>query len=504
MKRQPSLFKLCRAGLLIALLGIASPALAHPMGNFSIGHYARLRVTPAALRLRYVIDMAEISTFQETPQVDTDGDKKVSADEKSDYLQRKVKELASRLTLKVNGKPLDWRIESSDLTGLPDTQNSPLKLVLPTMRIVANMRAKLPSDRLKENEVYYEDKNFSERAGWKEIVVEADQGVKLLKSSAPTQDRSAELTRYPSDLSVAPPQDLTAEFTFALGEGDANRGAAVSSVSGRGRQQDAFTKLITTKRLSLPVILVALVVAFGFGAAHALSPGHGKTVVAAYLVGSRGTAAHAALLGVTVTISHTLGVFVLGLVTLFASRYILPERLYPWLGCFSGLTISAIGLLLLNRRVQGHTHDYHHHHEHDREHDHHGHHHHHHGHRHHHHHVPEGDVSVRQLLALGVSGGIVPCPSALVVLLGAIALHRIGFGLLLITAFSIGLAAVLTGIGLLMVYGRRLLDRVSWEGEWIQRLPVVSAAIMTLIGFGVAFQSLVSGGIISYSINLTH
>jgi ABC-type nickel/cobalt efflux system permease component RcnA len=251
--------------------------------------------------------------------------------------------------------------------------------------------------------------------------------------------------------------------------------------------------------------------AFIFGAFHALSPGHGKTMVAAYLVGSRGTAKHAALLGLVVTATHTLGVFALGLVTLFASQYIVPERLYPILSVISGLAVLGVGLWLLYSRIRGVSDSHHHHHEHDGhdhdhsheqhhhdlEHDHHSHEHEHdheHSHGHHHHHIPEGPITVRALVALGVSGGIVPCPSALVVLLSAVALHRIAYGMALITAFSFGLASVLIVIGIAVVAAKQWINRLTFAGPIMQRLPILSATAITLIGIALVARGLVSGG----------
>jgi nickel/cobalt transporter (NicO) family protein len=253
--------------------------------------------------------------------------------------------------------------------------------------------------------------------------------------------------------------------------------------------------------------------AAALGAFHALEPGHGKTVVAAYLVGSRGTARHALILGLIVTASHTAGVYVLGGVTLYASRYIVPERLYPWLGAVSGLIIAALGFSLFLKRYAGrdedHGHEHHghghaHNHAHGRQH--HGHRHgdgHEHGHDHghvhgHDHHLPAGQlVSLRELFALGITGGIVPCPAALVVLLSAVALRRVGFGLFLIAAFSVGLAAVLIAIGLLMVYARRLMARFQGEGRVVTRwLPLTSSAVMTVLGLAIAGQALMAAGIL--------
>jgi ABC-type nickel/cobalt efflux system permease component RcnA len=271
--------------------------------------------------------------------------------------------------------------------------------------------------------------------------------------------------------------------------------------------RSSFTELVTAPQLGLGIVLVAMAVSVGLGAFHALEPGHGKTVVAAYLVGSRGTAWHALMLGLIVTVTHTAGVYVLGAVTLFASHYVVPERLYPWLGVTSGLIITALGLSLFLRRYAGsdypqshtrahghsHTHDHHHDHahahavEHPHTHDHHT----------HHHHHPPPTVSLRELLALGVTGGIVPCPAALVVLLSALSLNRVGFGLLLIVAFSIGLAAVLIAIGILMVYAHRLMARFQGDGVLITRwLPLTSAAAMTGFGMAIALQALVSANIL--------
>lgn len=287
---------------------------------------------------------------------------------------------------------------------------------------------------------------------------------------------------------------------------------------------------------------LALAVAVGLGAVHALEPGHGKTVVVAYLVGSCGTAWHALYLGMIVTATHTAGVYLLGGLTLYASHYIVPERLYPWLGVLSGLMIASLGIVLFLRRYATphyhmHTHDHDHHmhtHDHDHTHTHahayaseHAHgdahdythdhlpspglapHHHHHAHPHHHHHHAHAaahhhhaadssdPVTFRALLTLGMTGGLVPCPAALVVLLSAVSLHRVGFGLALIVAFSIGLAAVLIAIGLLMVYARRFMTRFQSEGRLLTHwLPLTSAAVITLFGVVIAGQALIQAGIL--------
>ena len=278
--------------------------------------------------------------------------------------------------------------------------------------------------------------------------------------------------------------------------------------------RNRFTELITSKGWGGWFLLSAALIAAALGGLHALEPGHGKTIVAAYLVGSQGTAAHALLLGLVVTATHTAGVYALGLVTLYASKYIVPEHLYPWLGALSGLTIAGLGLYMLRRRYRHsghhhhHQHDQHEHsHEHAHEHGHRGGHVHEHPHEHLHAHghehphgeegAGEGSVSYRQLVALGVTGGIVPCPAALVVLLSAVSLHRIGFGLFLIVAFSLGLAAVLISIGLATVYARRLLARLPTDGPLIHRwLPLTSAAVITCLGAAIAARALMTAGLL--------
>ena len=220
-------------------------------------------------------------------------------------------------------------------------------------------------------------------------------------------------------------------------------------------------------------------IAFGFGAVHALSPGHGKTLVGAYLVGSRGTPGAALWLGITTTVTHTVTVFALGVAALLASQYIVLDQVYPILGVLSGVAICLVGLKLLAVRLGSghhHSHEPHeHHHDSDPQH-------HHHDHDHHHHHPEDW----RSLVAIGISGGLVPCPSALVLLLTAIALHQIAYGLVLVGGFSLGLATVLMALGLVAVYARQWLEETAMAAGLMQRLSVASAIVTVCVGVGVA------------------
>jgi nickel/cobalt transporter (NicO) family protein len=260
-------------------------------------------------------------------------------------------------------------------------------------------------------------------------------------------------------------------------------------------QTDALTRLLHQQSLTPWMIAAAIGIAFVLGAAHALTPGHGKTIVAAYLVGSRGTLKHAAFLGGMVTFTHTISVFALGLVTLFLFQYVMPQKVTQVLGAVSGLSIVAIGGWMLFKRLRGaghvhsHVHDHdhaheHHHHDHDHAHD--------HPHTHTHSHGPDGhthshvpdEISWSGLAALGASGGLVPCESALVLLLTAIALRRVGLGLVLLVSFSLGLALVLMAIGVLVIYAKNLLPGGGHaSGHPFSRwMPVASAAVVMVLG----------------------
>ena len=543
----------------VFLLAAVGNVAAHPLGNFSISQYSAIRVDRETVEIRYIIDMAEIPTFQEIQEsgiVPMTGDSGLQA-----YLERKAEMLRDGLTLEVNGQRVAPSAESREII-FPAGAGG-----LPTMKIGILYKAKLGDAKGGEYVLSYRDGNFPGRAGWKEIIALADSGARILNSSVPETDRSSQLNDYPTDLLNSPPQELEAKVAFTTAPSPASVASTASSqideriaekarttkkvqvtrsdaslrssngkllkqpaeplinspaidpdsakadesqrIQLQANQQAAprnsFTDLIATKQLGLGIILIALAVAVGLGAFHALEPGHGKTLVAAYLVGSRGTMKHAFLLGLIVTAAHTAGVYLLGVVTLYASRYIVPEQLYPWLGVVSGVMIAGLGSVLLVRRYRGKDelsshHDHHHagdshdssddhdlyHHEHDHSHD--------HGHIHHHHDLNQR-VTLRELLTLGISGGIVPCPAALVVLLSAVSMQRIGFGLLLIVAFSVGLAAVLIAIGLLMVYAREFMSRFYTNGRLFTRwLPLASSTLIMLFGFGLMIQSVASAG----------
>jgi ABC-type nickel/cobalt efflux system permease component RcnA len=417
-------------------------ASAHPLGNFTVNRFARVEVAGHELYVRYVLDLAEIPTYQARQQgVDP-----------AAYARR----LAAGLHVTLDGR-------LARLVPVAHALAFPLGVGgLHTMRLQVILRGPAVAAA---TALRVRDTNYADRIGWKEIVVGAD-----------ARSQSDELRAYPKSLLQSP-----LDITSAVSTVGPTRDAVPTLLSGKALEapdrvaDSGFTRLIGRGRLSPLVILASLAAALFWGAAHALSPGHGKTIVSAYLVGRRGTPRDAALLGGIVTLTHTIGVFALGLVTLALSQWIVPDRLYPWLNLVAGVAVVTVGLSVLRVRTREWLHGRAH--RHGRYHD--------HAHHHHHH-----DLSRRGLVAVGISGGILPCPSALVVLLAAISLHRVAFGLLLIVAFSAGLALSITGIGLAAVLAKRAFAGASFDGLLIRALPAVSALVILVAGVAMTARAL--------------
>ncbi len=442
---------------LAAVLMAAPAAMAHPLGNFSINHLSTVKVSDDRVDVRYVLDEAEIPT---TEQRDLS---------RTEIIGRKRAELRRNLTLTVDGRRVALRPLEPRLSFPPGQAG------LETLRFVQPLRAEVRD----AGRVTLRDETFADRVGWKAIVAAPGEGT-AVRSSAPSGDPTDGLSRYPEDLLNSPLDRREARFAVEPGDGTlmAPRAEGEETVATRDGGGQGFASLFDDAASGQGVLLLLLLTAFGWGALHALSPGHGKAMVAAYLIGTRGTARHAVWLGVTVTITHTMGVFALGLVTLLLSQYILPEDLYPWLTLASGLLVVSIGAGVLRsrlrwaraRRASGEGHGHHHHH-------------------HHHAHDHDHTVTRRSLIAMGAAAGLIPCPSALVVLLGAIAQHEVALGLLLIVAFSVGLAGTLTALGLLVVYARRVLPRVGLDGRLGAALPAASALAIVIVGCVLTVQA---------------
>jgi nickel/cobalt transporter (NicO) family protein len=450
---------------LATVLALA-PALAaaHPLGNFTVNRWLSARVTPGTIALRYVVDMAEIPAFQEIATIDRDRNGTLDEAERRAYLGRIPAELARGLVVTVDGV-------TASLTSGPATLELPPGAGgLPTLRLEVPFTVTLARSAVT---IEVRDENFAGRAGWREIIADGSDGVALLDSTVPRTDRSAALRAYPADQLASPPQVSEARFRTVLAA--AARGslpARAPATAGSMRFADRMTELVATHApLGPRLVVVSLALAVVLGAAHALGPGHGKSIVAAYLVGARGTARHALVLGLVVTATHTAAVYALGLGMLAASRWIVPDRLLPWISAASGLLVLAVGASLARERLTAALHGHHHHH--------------------HHHDVPADALSTRRLVALGVSGGALPCPSALVVMLGAIALGRVAFGLALIVAFSVGLAAVLTLVGVVFVRARGWLERLPGPAGRVRDwAPLASALAVSAVGVLIVARAL--------------
>ncbi|MEK2491527.1 high frequency lysogenization protein HflD [Kitasatospora purpeofusca] len=575
----------------LCLLALAAPAAgAHPLGNFSLNHYLGFTVHPDDIEVLAVTDAAEIPTLQEQPKVDRDGDGTVDDAERtawaSEQCDRAARDL--RVTADPATSVLTWRTDSARF------QYEDGSAGLRTSRLECRLRAelRLPADGTTVRVVGGSDPG---RVGWNEITVRGD-GATVQSADVPSRSVSKELRDYPRDLLDSPSGVTHARFRALPGGSEAPAQGAVVRAEGSGptawlSSLDArLTELGAARRLTVPLGLLAVLLSIVLGAGHALLPGHGKTVMAAYLAGRRGSTRDAVTVGATVTATHTAGVLVIGLcLTAFSS--LAGDVLLGWLGVLSGALVAVVGAGLLrdalrrsrsagsrehhrhshgeadieprrelahvsasaapigqyeqyeqheqhghphghaqaahshghghghahaahsydhehgNDHGHGHSHDHHHPHGHDHGdlHDHgdpHGHgHSHDHGHRHglfgggHHHHHDPAAPGRRSLVGLGIAGGLVPSPSALVVLLGAVALGRTLFGAALVLAYGLGMAATLTAVGLLLV---RLGDRLTGaaDGPVVGRLrrvapysALLTALLILTVGVGLVVRS---------------
>jgi nickel/cobalt exporter len=440
--------KLLVASIIGAAAGLVAvgTAAAHPLGNFTVNRYAGIEVAGNEIFVRYALDLAEIPSYQLRDEV---------------RRPAFAAGVARDLELVLDGQRVPLRVVERRLATSPGAGG------LQTVRLDVVYAA----EGLGATTLRFRDRAFAGRIGWREVTVAGRDGARVIESSVPATSESDALTSYPNDQLRSPLDTASAAATIRLGT-DSGTPATIDALPERSNEAGGFEALIERGELSLGVLALSLLIAAFWGAAHALTPGHGKALVAAYLVGTKGTPRHAFMLGATVTAAHTAGVFAIGIVTLGLSQFILPEQLYPWLTLASGVLVVAVGASVLRHRLRARRHGHSHHHD---------------GHEHGHEH---GDLTSRGILGVGIAAGLLPCPSALVVLLSAIALHRVGLGLALIVAFSVGLAATITAIGLVAVYARRAFGRLSLDGSVARALPSVSAALILAVGLAITARAL--------------
>jgi ABC-type nickel/cobalt efflux system permease component RcnA len=529
--------RLSAAVLALALAGLV-PALvaAHPLGNFTINHYAGLRIEPERILLDVVIDHAEIPAFQARMSLDTDGDGEIASSEAEAGRLMTCESTAAALSLRVAEAPQQLRLLEAGLSFPPGAGG------LATMRSVCGFEAVLGEPIAGATQIAFSDGSFAERVGWREIVVEGS-GVSLTADGADLRraSPSARLTAYPAELlsqgladtevdlvatpggPALPPMDIPDAEPVPGGEpvGAAANPAAlpatgdVAAAIPGGVTAGDLPAIFRSADLTPVVLLLSVLTAAALGAGHALTPGHGKTLMAAYLVGTRGTPVHAAGLGLSVALSHTVGILALALLVVGAQGVLPPDVVVRAAPVVAAVSIVGIGGWMLisegRRRLrrppvvkddhhQEHQHaDHPHGHAHDVGGDHrhdgdsatgthsHG------GHR--HSHLPEPGLTItwRSLFLLGLAGGLIPSASALLILLGAIAAGRPAFGFVLVVAFGLGMAVVMGGIGVVLVLARGRLDRVGGSspiGRARAFLPLVASVVVLGFGLYLTFQAL--------------
>ncbi|KRB77597.1 hypothetical protein ASE03_00810 [Kitasatospora sp. Root187] len=488
------------------LAGPAPAAVAHPLGNFSVNHYLGFTVHPDRIEVLAVTDQAEIPTLQERSRVDRNADGTVDDAERDGWAAEQCTATAARLQVRAGpaDAPLNWRVRSATY-GYTDGAAG-----LHTARLDCTLDAPL-TVTADGTALRVRSGSDPARVGWNEITARG-AGVRLDPTDVPELSASHELRDYPQELLDAPSGVFDARFTAAPGSGSAAAGLLDAADSGGpagwlDQLDRRLAELGAAHRLTVPVGLLAILLATVLGAGHALLPGHGKAAMGVYLAGRRGRVRDAVTVGATVTFTHTAGVLVLGLL-LTGFSALAGEVLLGRLGVVSGLLVTAVGALLLRdvrRRTRpavaahGHAHSHHHAHgatdqagavavleapPHP----------HHHGPFGHHHHAePLGRTG---LIGLGVAGGLVPSPSALVVLLGAVALGRTMFGVALVLAYGLGMAATLTAAGLLFL---RIGDRIAGaaDGSLLAGLRrfapwsgLLTALLVLAVGLGLVLRSL--------------
>ncbi|ACS80747.1 nickel/cobalt transporter [Maridesulfovibrio salexigens] len=451
--------------LIYCLSGVV--AQAHPLGEV----VQETTVMNEGTRLLIVYDTSIGPSITATLIPDADHDGKVSGAEER-KLSRDINYLLlPNLEIYLDEKPVVPELYYDSVSAAPGGYNNGLRSNL----VYA---IPLPDEDFGKHYLKFSDNNFQTgELKWLKWKVQADPQFSVVRTSPDSRELNYQFF-------AKKVEGQGASFPVPAPTAD---GSGLKPSPQEDSSQAALKDYLAQENLGPGTILFALGLAFFLGMGHALSPGHGKAMVAAYLIGRSGRIRDAFTLGTIVTITHVASVIVLGIAALLLSRYFLPGDLYPWLGAFSGALVFGVGYMMLARRAvhsHGHSHDHHHGHSHDHSHE----------------HGNESEpVSWWSMLSLGIAGGMVPCPTALVVLLASVAFGRIVFGLMLILAFSLGLAAVLIIIGILTVRASKLTERFSGSRRWIENLPVLSAGLVMLAGIAIALNALNAGGILRFN-----
>jgi nickel/cobalt transporter (NicO) family protein len=471
----------------IVLLPAAS-ASAHPLGNLSINEYVGLTLHGDRVEAEAVIDAAEIPTLQDRPSIDADSNGAITETERAVYAQRTCGDVAAAVLAHVGADRLTWMVVRSSIVYSPGAGG------LEVSRLECAFTAS--ADLSAGGELRVDNRYLADRVGWRELTA-TGQGVRLVDSPVPAGSVSNRLRDYPKDVLSAALDVRSATVRVTPGTGtDAAATAMPTGGDPMSRWMATvdrvFADLAGGRNLTPLVGLLAVLLAILLGAGHAVLPGHGKTVLAAYLAGRRGRPRDALTVAGTVTLAHTGGVLAIGLL-ITAGTAVAGEQVLAWLELVSGGLVLVVGAAMLvslvrqrRRRADGHVHA----HGHPQSHD-------------HNHHRHDGGSGRWGLAGIGLAGGLVPSPSALVVLLAAIGMGRTGFGVVLVVAYGVGMAATLTGAGLLLLVLQRRLARRTGKarpGSWVSSVaarvhaatPAATAALVLVVGAGLAVRAAVA------------
>ena len=485
----PALIRIAGIAMVLAAAAVA-PAASHPLGNFTLNHLSRITVAPDGLRLRYVLDMAEIPAFALDRSLDPRGEPSDAA--LRSWARGRATEIAPQLSLAVDGREASLSALASTVERRPGAGG------LPTLYFTALYAARVAPGA---HRIAFRDATAAGRLGWKDVVV------------GDTAEPTHSLRAYPSAL-IGSPRDRTsivanvdaAGRIVAVANADAAADVAAPNVA-LGRS-NALSDVLAKGAGDPLVVLAALLLAIALGALHALEPGHGKTLLAVSLVGARATSRQALILASALTVAHTAGVLALGVVVLLAAQWVVPEQIYPWITLGSGAFVAVLGARTVAREVRvrlplRHAHAHAHPHAHVHAHDH------VHGPDDAHHHddldqtahvqahaiAGTAPLTFRSAVLAAVSGNVAPCPAALVVLLAAIGIHKVGYGLALIVAFSLGLAAVLTVLGIAVVRSAAWLVARPRFDRLARFAPLVTSVAIATVGAVMVGQGFAAQGI---------
>jgi nickel/cobalt exporter len=468
------LFQRCLLALssaIILLCATAQNGEAHPLGNFTINHLTEANFSAQRVTVRYIVDMAEIPTYQAMRSASPNAH--LTTLELQALANAQATANLNDVVVTVAGLRVPLRLDQTMVATRPGAGG------LPTLYIVASASGNYAASTTLR-EVRVQDTSFAGRLGWRDIVI------------APQTEPTHELRKYPADL-LASPRTIADEHGTMMADGHVT-GIVSSTIVPEAETANGRSSLMRSNQLSdmiargtdnIPFVGLTLLIAIVLGALHALEPGHGKTLLAISLVGARATVPQAAILAGALTVAHTMGVIALGIALNVLKGYFVPENVYPWITLLSGILIAVIGARAIAPEIRkrlgdyalvthahgGSTHS----------------------------HASSGPLSEEEHARMhmipgtaplkfgatvwaAASGGIAPCPAALVVLLAATALHQIAYGIIVIVAFSFGLAATLTGIGIAVVRSAVWLRERPYFERVTHFSPIVSALVISIIG----------------------